>query len=329
MIRNVKRIAQGGFSLIELMVSLVLGMLVVGAAIGIFASNKQTYRATQGLGRIQENGQIAFELLSRDIREAGANPCDVALPPGNIMTGAAAATPDGANWYMALAYPLYGFETGGPAHVANTDVIQVLRAGDDVRGLTADLVSGSNNATFAPGTPGFKGGDVVMICDMKALGVFKANGNSTGSAASGTISFAAGGGLNDCNYFPQPNAGACAGAATAYLFPKFSALSALHGIRWFVRDSDGDASNGYSLYREVNGGNAEEVIQGVTDLQVQYLTDTGYVDASALGTAADAWKAVRAVRLTLTLRDAEVKGTDGQPLERVIENVITLRNRVL
>ena len=328
MTRNVKRIAQGGFSLIELMVSLVLGMLVVGAAIGIFASNKQTYRATQGLGRIQENGQIAFELLSRDIREAGANPCDVNLTPGNIVTGAAAATPDGANWYMALAYPLYGFETGGPTHVSGTDVIQVLRAGDDVRGLTADLTSGSGNATFAPGTPGFKSGDIMMICDMKALGVFKASSDSTGSATSGTISFAAGAGLNDCNYFPQPNAAACASAATAYLFPKFSALSSLQGTRWFVRDSDGDASNGYSLYRQVNGGNAEEVIQGVTNLQLQYLTDAGYVDASSL-TTADAWKGVRAVRLTLTLRDTEVNGTDGQPLTRVIENVITLRNRVL
>ncbi|WP_024869839.1 prepilin-type N-terminal cleavage/methylation domain-containing protein [Pseudoxanthomonas suwonensis] len=328
MTRNVKRIAQGGFSLIELMVSLVLGMLVVGAAIGIFASNKQTYRATQGLGRIQENGQIAFELLSRDIREAGSNPCDVALPAGNIISGAGAATPDGANWYMALAYPLYGFESGAsgaPAHVAGTDVIQVLRAGDDVRGLTADLVSGGNTATFAPGTPQFKSGDVVMICDMRVLGVFKANNDSTGTTT-GTINF--GNGFNDCNYFPQPNAGACAGASTAYLFPKFSSITALHGIRWFVRDSDGDATNGYSLYRQVNGGNAEEVIQGVTDLQLKYLTDTGYLDSSALATA-DAWKSVRAVRLTLTLRDTEVKGTDGQPLSRVIENVITLRNRVL
>ncbi|MFP3416601.1 prepilin-type N-terminal cleavage/methylation domain-containing protein, partial [Bacillus sp. SIMBA_074] len=45
---------QQGFSLIELMIALVLGLLVVGAAIGIFLSNRQTYQATEGVGRAQE-----------------------------------------------------------------------------------------------------------------------------------------------------------------------------------------------------------------------------------------------------------------------------------
>jgi type IV pilus assembly protein PilW len=323
--------AQAGFSLIELMVAMVLGLLVVGAAIGIFVSNKQTYMATEGLGRVQESSQIAFELMSRDIREAGANPCDVNLVAGNIIDGGISATPDGTDWYAAVAQPLYGFESGGPTHEAGTDVIQVLRTADDVRSVTADIASGSSDATYSPGTPTFQSGDVVMICDMKVLGVFKANGDSSGDAASGSVSFGAGTDTNTCGYFPQPNAGVCAGAATAYLFPKFSTISGLQGVRWFVRDADGDATNGASLYRQVNGGTAEEVVQGVTNLQVQYLTDTGYVDADSLATAA-AWNAVRAVRVSLSLRDTEVAGTDGtsrQPIARDIENVITLRNRVL
>ncbi|HLT05029.1 MAG TPA: prepilin-type N-terminal cleavage/methylation domain-containing protein, partial [Pseudomonas sp.] len=83
------RARQAGVSLIELMISLTLGLLVVGAAIGIFASNKAAYRTTQNLGRLQESGQIAFELLSRDIREAGSNPCDVNHAIGNIIEGGA------------------------------------------------------------------------------------------------------------------------------------------------------------------------------------------------------------------------------------------------
>ncbi len=323
--------AQAGFSLIELMISMVLGLLVVGAAIGIFISNKQAYNATQGLGRVQESSQIAFELLSRDIREAGANPCDVNLPPGNIADGGATATPTGTDWYMAVTQPLHGFETGGPTHQAGTDVIQLLRTADDMRTTTAVTTSGSSNVTYSPGTPTFASGDPVMICDMKVLGVFKANGASSGTAASGTVSYGQGAGSNACGYFPQPNAGACASAATAYQFPKFATISALHGVRWYVNDPDGDASNGASLYRQVNGASADEVVQGVTGLQFQYLTAGGYVDADTL-TTADAWNAVRAVRVTLTLRDTEVAGTDGtsrQPIVRTLENVVALRNRVL
>ena len=55
-----------GVSLIELMVALVLGLLVVGGAIGMFISNKQAYSATESVGRVQENSRLAFELMARD-----------------------------------------------------------------------------------------------------------------------------------------------------------------------------------------------------------------------------------------------------------------------
>lgn len=319
-----RRAAQSGVSLIELMISLVLGLLVVGAAIGVFASNKQTYRATQSLGRVQENGQVAFELLARDIREAGANPCDVNLVPGNIAEGAATATPGGVGWFTAVDYPLHGSNSSGPA---NTDMIQVLRTGDDIRNTTDDAASGATGLTYAPAAPAFKSGDVVMVCDMRVLGVFRATGASS-TGTTGTVSFAQGTGTNACSYFPQPNTAACASAATAYDFPKFSTLSSLQGVRWFLTDPDANPANGYSLHRQVNDGAADEVIQGVRDLQFTYLTGAGYVDASALTTAA-AWRDVRAVHMRLELQDTEVTGTGGEYITRVIENVVTLRNRVL
>lgn len=328
---SARRRGQAGFSLIELMIAMVLGLLVVGAAIGIFISNKQAYNATQGLGRVQESSQIAFELLSRDIREAGANPCDVNLTPGNIVDGGATATPTGTDWFLAVAQPLHGFETGGPTHTTGTDVIQLLRTAEDMRSLTAATTSGGTTFTYSPGAPAFASGDPIMVCDMKVLGVFRANGAGSVSGSSGSVSYGAGSGTNACAYFPQPNAGACASVATAYQFPKFATLSALQGVRWYVNDPDGDASNGASLYRQVNGAAADEVVQGVTGLQFQYLTAGGYVDADSL-TTADAWNAVRAVRVTLTLRDTEVAGTDGtsrQPIVRTLENVVALRNRVL
>ena len=87
---------QGGFSLIELMIALMLGLLVVGAAIGIFISNRRTYQATEGVGRAQEGVRTAFELMSRDVREAAGNPCVNNLPIANVVTGAA------GNWWSNL-----------------------------------------------------------------------------------------------------------------------------------------------------------------------------------------------------------------------------------
>ena len=63
------RNAVRGLTLVELMIAMMLGLLVVGSATAIFISNRQTYRATEGLGRVQENGRMAFELMARDLRD--------------------------------------------------------------------------------------------------------------------------------------------------------------------------------------------------------------------------------------------------------------------
>src|SRR3546814_8507221 len=74
-----------GVTLIELMIALVLGLLVVAAAIGIFLSNKQVFRTTDNLSRMQENARIGFELMARDLRMAGASACSREIPIVNVI----------------------------------------------------------------------------------------------------------------------------------------------------------------------------------------------------------------------------------------------------
>ncbi|MDI1252036.1 prepilin-type N-terminal cleavage/methylation domain-containing protein [Thermomonas sp.] len=69
------RKTMAGFSLIEMMIAMVLGLIVLGAAIAVFQSNQRTYSANQGLNRIQENARVAYEMLSRDIRSVGSSAC--------------------------------------------------------------------------------------------------------------------------------------------------------------------------------------------------------------------------------------------------------------
>ena len=51
-----------GFGLIELMISMVLGLLVLGAAIAVFQSNQRTFNANEGQNRIQEGARAAYEI---------------------------------------------------------------------------------------------------------------------------------------------------------------------------------------------------------------------------------------------------------------------------
>ena len=58
---------QRGFSLVELMIALVLGLMVIGGVTSVFLSNKQSFRTNTALSQVQENSRIAFELMARDI----------------------------------------------------------------------------------------------------------------------------------------------------------------------------------------------------------------------------------------------------------------------
>jgi type IV pilus assembly protein PilW len=60
-----------GFSLVELMIAMLLGLFIIGGVISVFLSNRVAYRQNENLARMQENARYAFEVVGRDIREVG------------------------------------------------------------------------------------------------------------------------------------------------------------------------------------------------------------------------------------------------------------------
>lgn len=60
-----------GFTLIELMIAMLLGLILIGGAISVFISTKQGYRLQNGLTLTQATGRATLEFLSREIRMAG------------------------------------------------------------------------------------------------------------------------------------------------------------------------------------------------------------------------------------------------------------------
>ena len=64
-----------GFTLIEIMISLIVGAFLIGGVLQIFLNTQKTYRMQENLSRIQENGRFALEFISRDLRMADYRAC--------------------------------------------------------------------------------------------------------------------------------------------------------------------------------------------------------------------------------------------------------------
>lgn len=64
---------QAGLTLVELMISITLGLLVLLAIGSIYVGSRQTYRTQEDNARIQESGRYALEVIGRSVRQAGAD----------------------------------------------------------------------------------------------------------------------------------------------------------------------------------------------------------------------------------------------------------------
>ena len=75
--KNVHRFhaAARGLSMIELMISMVIGLLIMLAVVQVFAASREAYRLSEGLARVQENSRFAMDTLQREIRMAGHFGC--------------------------------------------------------------------------------------------------------------------------------------------------------------------------------------------------------------------------------------------------------------
>ena len=319
---------QRGLSLVELMVALVLGLLVVGAAIGVFLSNRQTYTATESLGRVQENARVAFELMARDLREAGGNPCSNRLPIANVLENPT------SNWFTNFGDGIRGadgaFALDEPANrVAGTDAVEVMSGVGS--GLSvAEHQTSSANFKLNRTNHGIEPDDVILVCDNRQASIAQVTNSNQSNE---TIVHNTGGGtIGNCTKaMGVPVVCGCTGSpgnqCSDHEYGANSTIVRLHAVRWFIGDNP---DGGRSLYRSVlrRGvmGDPEEVTDGVEDMQITYLLPgaNNYVDADSVGTR---WQEVLAARIELQLEGDDRVGLDGEVIERELVHIATLRNR--
>ncbi len=319
-----------GFSLVELMVALVLGLIIVGGVISIFLSNQQAARANEGLARLQENARVAFELMARDVRQAGGNLCGATVT-ANVLNNAAATW--WADWDGGVirgydetqdTVGIVPFGLGVGQRVAGTHAVAVLSGGM----FNGFVVTGHNPTThvFSLNTPNhdLAAGDVVMVCDGASAAI--AQLSAVSSAPIGSLTHAQAGTLNTTTDLGFP-------LGSPKTFQPGGMVSRYTANFWYVGHNP---RGGTSLYRMNRTGVPEEVAESVTGMQAQFLLrnqtsgnlGNDWVTASAVAAwdnaAADL---VVAVRLTLDLETTNRVGTDQQPLRRQLFHVVNLRNR--
>jgi type IV pilus assembly protein PilW len=185
-------------------------------------------------------------------------------------------------------------------------------------------------------TTPFAANDIMIVCDFDHSATFQATAYD---ATNRTVSHLSGVGTpGNCSQglgFPQD---CTSSTGNVYTFPQNSQIGRLYAVAWYIghngRAGDGDRS----LYRQrIGAGGAavtEEIVSGVTDMQIRYGVNGSNTigDASSLVGGA-AWAPVNSVFVTLTVRSTDQRvstnsATNDGRIERTFTYVITLRNRV-
>lgn len=68
---SLSRRSHSGVTLIELMVSMTIGMFLIGGAVTVYMQSKTSYRTTDNVSRIQENIRFVMNTIEPDLRLVG------------------------------------------------------------------------------------------------------------------------------------------------------------------------------------------------------------------------------------------------------------------
>lgn len=156
-----------GLSLVELMVSMLLGVLLGAGVIGTYLGAKRNYFYEEQMARMQENGRYAMRLLSRELEMAGFFGGYPTM--SDVPTAAVGSDCSDSRWVLNARHPLELVNDfpGGAAPVslhattltcfdtaammANSDVVAIKRTAAEASlrwGIPAADISTSSTASW-------------------------------------------------------------------------------------------------------------------------------------------------------------------------------------
>jgi type IV pilus assembly protein PilW len=291
-----------GFTIIEMMVSLLLGIMVSLAVVQLYMTNSQTYLANQDLARLQENGRYALYRLSTELRMTGYMGC-IKSDPSKVTTMTTGPNTVSSNNTIAnqlknnFEQPIQGEEASG---YNSSDEITLSHGVSDsvfsVSAVSGTTYTATGISTLISPAPN----NILMISDCEKAIVFVPNSSGVNTITANSIT----------GTF-QPGAEIMKATST----------------RFFIANVSGVPT----LAQQVNGGAEEDLVDNIESMQILYGEDTdsaadeianSYRRASQITD----WGRVVAVRITLTLV-TPAHGT--APVTRqTMDMTIDVRNRL-
>jgi len=328
MISYTSKKQQFGLSLIELMISMALGVGLMLGIVSFYQTSSANSVSQMSHSRTMESGRVALELLARDIRMADFRGCSEHSNINNMLD-----TSD-TDWTgNATIQSILDAGIAGQNNVSSVSVNgKSVQDGTDV--LT---IRGTTDACAGVGRPGnfntsaaslhisdqckVDQGDILIITNCSGGDMFSVSGNpSTGGGGSGKITIT----HNTGNITSPSNA---INNATKNFSRTYGSDARILQpfVKTFFLATGSNSSGDLSLYVDDNGTNIE-LVPFVTDFQVQYGEDSngdGSVDAykTANNLSTSEMEDVVSVQLTLIV-------SDGSHQEDFFDTTINIRNRV-
>ena len=317
--------AQRGLTLIELMVSIAIGLVVVGSVSYVYLGSKGAYRGNESVARIQEAGRFALDAITRDIRRAGALGCGSVTSITNQPVTPAVFVPSGVPSDPTVLtvdaggnpVPIFGFAPAqyapaaqpsgwvlpsngarprktpitAPAYWAG-DILQVQIASGQPARMSGVIDAANANVTITlPNSAAldFNPNDYALLADCSSAAVFQVTGTLPGTPA--TLSY-------------KPSSGPIPALPASITLNTYPTVQHFDQVTYYVGQVPGSTAT--ALYRySMSSDTVEEVVGNVEDMDVMYgidtiPTDTVFAADTYVHAPVPDWTQVVSVRVTLT-----------------------------
>lgn len=256
---------QNGFTLVEIMIALVLGLLLIAGMITIYLSNKSSYNTQSSLLEVQEAGRYTLEAIKEDFRQTDNWGCSQATT--NVLNP------------MSVGYVDFLSDGVDGANDVN-DTLIIRRAASTGIQLQNDMVDESSDITV--GITNFTQGQMVIINDCTSGDIFQITNDPS---ASTTLQHVIGVGLP--------------GNVVSDLSKAYTTTARVYPIKSITYG----VSNGW-LQRTVDG-EVQDIIPNVEGFQILFGEDTNndnvanrYVPASSISD----WDDVASIRVDVLIK---------------------------
>jgi len=306
-----------GFSLIELMIAITLGIILMTGIIQVFFSSKAAFSSQQAISRVQESGRLAVEFISRDIRMAGFLGCsskdgtavNVLNNPGNFKN----------DWLTFIrGYRVTSSSSSMPS-AADSGITHAPIVGTDMLVIRGALMSGAvtsadstdttlyselkttETAACSNGSSRFNGlcvSDVVVEADCAKATVFQI----TGITAASVLSIAhLGPGNQTLTWGGEPS-------DPTNTYQAGSEILKMNRVIYFIAKG---TSGRPTLFQNIMGTDTE-LLDGVESMRLTYGVDNSatpdgipddYYSSDVMTTAQ--WSKVLSVKVQILVQSAE------------------------